>query len=212
MSGRIRLVDGKGEARIALAAKGVSAAYPKERLQGAVAAELRMNPWRPSLGIAEVAGSAVALRNIQASSERSRDWWGDFRLVSGRLRSVRGHGLRLTAKAESKCRDARPLFTLFRVGLPRWTRGLVALEGFSARSGVDFGSGLSRIEDFDAAGGNFRIRGDFVRLGAEKQGAFLVEGGSLRLGVEIEDAKTHLHLIGAKKWFQERAAPKSGRM
>ena len=89
---------------------------------------------------------------------------------------------------------------------------MLALEGFSARAGVDFASGLSRVEDLDAAGGNFRIRGDFVRIGVEKQGAFLVEDGSLRLGVEIENAKTHLHLIGAKKWFRERAATKPGGM
>ena len=211
MSGRIRLEEGKGEARIALTAEEASAVYPKERLQGAVSGELRMDPWRPALGVAEVAGSTVVLRRVRASSEGSREWWGDFKVVSGRLRSVR-RGLRLTANAESKCRDARPLFTLFGVGLPRWTRALTALEGFSARSGVDFASGLSRIEGFDATGGNFRIRGDSVRIGTAKQGAFLVEDGPLRVGVEIEDSGTRLHLIGAEKWFREQSASRPGRM
>jgi hypothetical protein len=208
MSGRIRVDRGKGEARIELAAEGAAAQYPKERLLGNVSAELRMSPWRPGLGIADVAGSSVTLRNVKAPSEESREWWGDFRTVSGSLRSV-PRGLRLTAKVDSKCRDARPLYTLFGVGLPRWTRGLAALEGFSGHAGVDFAPAQTRIDDLDASGGSFRVRGDFLRKGASKQGAFLVEDGPLRVGVEIDDSSSRLRVFGVEKWFRERASASS---
>ena len=203
MSGRIRLESGKGEARVSLAARGAQAQYPKETLTGDLSAELRMAPWRPEQGIGLVEGSRVELRDVRESPAKEREWWGEVRAVSGSLRSA-DHGLRLTAEVESRCRDARPINTVFGVGLPRWTQGLLTLEGFSGRAGVDFAPRLTRARGLDASGGNFRVRGDFVRAGDAKQGAFLLEDGALRAGVEIDGPSTRLHVLGARDWFFSR--------
>ncbi|MGH9443137.1 MAG: hypothetical protein ACRD16_12785 [Thermoanaerobaculia bacterium] len=211
IGGLLRIASGKGEARVSLAAEGATARYPKELLTGSVSADLRMSAWRPASGVAETAGSSVKLRSIRAPSDAAREWWGNFEIVSGRLESARP-GLRLDARVESRCRDARPLYTVFGVGLPRWTRGLLALDGFSARGAVDFAPGLLRLESLDASGGNFRIRGDYVRRESSKDGAFLVEDGPLRLGVGVEDNGTRLHVFGAEKWFLERPRPAANRM
>jgi hypothetical protein len=203
MSGRFFLDHGKGEARIALSAEGATARYAKETLRGTVSAELRMKPWRPALGVAEVAGSSLALRNVSASSGGDRTWWGGFEIASGRLRSVR-NGLQLAGRVTSRCRDARPLYTLFGVGLPRWTRGLMELEDFSARADVDFAPRLMRVVNLDARGGNFRVLGEYSRSGDAREGAFLVADPPFRVGVEIEGASTRVKLIGSEKWFQQR--------
>jgi hypothetical protein len=204
MSGEIRLDDGKGEARIGLSAQGASAKYAKETLRGNLAAEFRMRPWRPARGVAETRGSFISLRDIGSGQSSDRTWWGRFDLGPSRLASV-GHGLQLKGRVSARCRDARPLYTVFRVGLPKWTRGLMVLEDFSAQGAVDFAPRLLSVQDLEARGGRFEILGRYSRSGVAKEGAFLVTDPPLTVGVQIDGASTHVKLFGATKWFEEQS-------
>ncbi len=201
VSGRLSVDRGRGELEAAISAERAEASYPRESLRGSVEGTFHLGPWRPALGVAEIAGTSLVLRDVSAASEGSRPWWGSFRVVSGRLRSVR-RGLRMTSKVESRCRDARPLYTVFGVGLPRWTRGLLSLEGFSARADLDFAPSFLRVAGLDAAGGNFRVLGEVARRAEEETGAFLVEDGALKVGVEVGGGGSRLKLIGAERWFR----------
>jgi hypothetical protein len=202
-SGLLRLDSGRGELRSKLSARDAVARYPGATLRGEVSAELRMSPWRPATGVAEIGGTFLDLRNV-SSSGGSREWWGRFDTASGKLSSP-GPGLRMESRVESRCRDARPLYTLFGVGLPKWTRGLLSLDGFSGRAGLLFGVGELRVQALEAAGGSFRVQGDYIRRGETRAGAFLVEDGPLRVGIELADGSTRLKLVGAEKWFRQKA-------
>ncbi len=97
-----------------------------------------------------------------------------------------------------------PLLALFSAELPAWTRGLVDLDDFTANATVDLGPSLTRVRDLDARGGNFRVQGHYLRRNTHREGAFLIESGSLSLGLELEQSATKLRLIGAKRWFDEQ--------
>jgi hypothetical protein len=133
----------------------------------------------------------------------SRDWWGRFDLPSADI--VSGRTPPFEASVGLRARDARPLFTLFEVGLPGWARGVMKLEGFDGKARVGFGANYTSVQGLDASGGAFHLKGRYL---ARKtgNGAFLLESGALNLGVEIDSGKPKLKLLGAKTWFDESAA------
>ena len=75
--------------------------------------------------------------------------------------------------------------------------------GATAR--VEMGNSLLDIEGLDAKGGAFRIRGRLRTAGTAKKGAFLVEGGPLNVGLDIEGPSSKLKLLGAKSWYEGEA-------
>ncbi len=207
MSGHIFMDHGKGDARIALTADGSAARYSKDTLEGNVSAELRMSSWRPANGVAETAGSSISLRDIGSVPSGGRAWWGRFGMGPSRLASVSG-GLRLAGRATSRCRDARPLYTMFGVGLPKWTRGLMSLEDFAATATVDFAPRLLRVDGLEARGGHFQIRGRYARVGDAKEGALLISDPPLEVGVGIDGTSTRIKAFGASKWFEGESRKK----
>jgi hypothetical protein len=84
----------------------------------------------------------------------------------------------------------------------------VDLDDFTASATVDAGPSLTRVHDLDARGGNFRVQGHYLRRNTRREGAFLIESGSLSLGLELEQSATKLVLLGAKRWFDEQ--PEAG--
>ena len=195
-----------GSVRTALSAKDASARYATATFRGTISADLRLNSWRPALGAADISGSLLKFKDVASSSGGGRTWWGRFGFGSGRIRLVRG-GQGLDGHVTIRCRDARPLYTFFGVGLPRWTQALMTLEDFSSGADVDFEPGILQVENLDARGGNFRVQGRYARIGGAKEGVFLIERPPFRVGVEIEPDSIRLKLIGAEKWFKERYIP-----
>ena len=109
----------------------------------------------------------------------------------------------LEARVRARCRDARPLYTIFGPDLPAWTRGLVELEDFSASASVALKRSLTRVRELDASGGKFHIRGEYAAARAGRRGAFLIETGSLSLGVAVQDRRTRLRVVGAREWYEK---------
>ena len=141
-------------------------------------------------------GTSVALSDVHASgSEEARGWWGRFEVPAGRI------GAAASAQVDAQCRDARPLLALLGVELPGWTRGLLKLDAFNAKAEVSAAPGTIRVEDLEAEGGAFRIRGRFAHDGRAGRGAFLIESGLLILGVEIEPDATKVRPLFAKQWY-----------
>ncbi|HKB70785.1 MAG TPA: hypothetical protein VKH46_08070 [Thermoanaerobaculia bacterium] len=202
IDGHLALRRGDGSLSLTLAVSGVRAVYRKNALAGDAVVRLRMPDWNPADGAGRLRGTSFELADV-SSAGGARNWWGRFDVGAGTLRSKSG-GLELSGQVAAKCRDARPLYTLFGVALPRWARGIVGLEGLTASAGVVLGPATVEIAGLDARGGKFTIAGDYARRGKAADGAFLVSAGPLSVGVEVSGGKSSLKLVGAKGWFAGR--------
>ena len=187
---------GRGEVR--LAARGASARLSDGEVRGSAEVRLRIPRWPLETRALDIAGSVVELRDVWATKAgKSRDWWGRFEVVSGRVKGG------LEARVRARCRDARPLYTIFGPNLPAWTRGLVELEDFSASASVALRPSLTRVRGLDASGGKFHILGEYAEARTQRRGAFLVETGALSVGIAVRDQRTNLRLLGARGWYEK---------
>jgi hypothetical protein len=205
-----RLMDGKGrgtirgtiesgiaKGRVRLAVENGSVHRRDLGLRGDADATLVIRRWNLMSGPLDVSGSTLALKDIRSpGSDDSWRWWGRFEIPSGRIDE------RTSAKIEARSKDARPLLALFTPELPKWTRGLLELEDFDGSAEIGLGPSFASVEDLDASGGRYRIRGRYRREKASREGAFLVESGTLAVGLELAGEATKLKLLGAKKWFE----------
>ena len=193
------LRDGVAEGRVVIAIRGGAARTRTYLLRGDLDADVPVKKWNllsaPSL---DISGTKLALTDVRASgSEESRDWWGRFEVPNGRI------GTAASGRIEAHCRDARPLMALLGVELPGWTKGLLKLDDFDAAASVSATPGTIRVRDLDAAGGNFKIHGQFAHDGKVARGAFLIESGILVIGVEVTPLGTKVRPLFAKQWYEK---------
>jgi hypothetical protein len=200
--------NGRGKGSVTSSSAKASAKYHDATITTDVAVRARIPTWDFQHDRIDLSGTRVTLEHATAGEPGpdSRDWWGRFDLRSADLQSGRPDVFR--ANVAARCRDARPLFTLFEVGLPGWARGVLKLEGLDAKATFGLGSDRVDVEGLDASGGAFRIRGDHHVRKTTKQGAFLLESNALSLGLEIDNSASRLKLVGAKKWFEARTKDK----
>ena len=100
-----------------------------------------------------------------------------------------------------QCKDGRPLVAFLGESLPKWTQGLIKLDGLKATSDVIFSEPRTAVRNLHAEGGNFKINGEYDRRGEHSNGAFLIETGILIVGVELHDGKAAVRPLLAKQWF-----------
>ena len=201
----VRIDRGIGRGAVELDVEKAQARYGDTTLSGRVAARLRLTRWEAERERLDLSGSHIALERVRSTGVRndSRDWWGRFDIPRGEISRS------FSARVRARCRDARPLFTIFSVELPAWTRGLQTLEGLTATADVRLGKALVEIRALDAKGGSFHIEGRYREASGVKRGAFLIDTGPLNVGVAIAEGKTSLKLIGAREWFRQGGAPGS---
>ena len=175
--------------------------YEDGTVAGRASGRFAIPRWDVERDDMEISGSRVELTDVRTEGTKhdERDWWGRFEIPSGHLRNG------LSARTSVSCRDARPLYTLFGAKLPGWAEGLLKLEGVTASARVRLARDLVDVENLEAAGGKFRIAGRYRQKKEDRRGAFLVESGILAVGVEIEGSKSHVKLLGARKWFEDQA-------
>jgi hypothetical protein len=192
---------GSGAADVELTARGSKARLEKTSLAGNARAHLRIAKWNLENGPIDLDSSSLRLSEVVATGgDDSRGWWGRFDLPKARMQ--RG----LHARLEAECRDARPLFAVLGVNLPRWTRGLLELEGLTASASVELAPARARVRELQAQGGKFRIWGEYELRGERRHGVFLIDAGPLDVGVKLQDSGASVHLIGARKWFEKERA------
>ena len=191
---------GKASGRAHLASRGGRARLSGLQLTGSARVSLRIPSWDLERGPVDLSGSALQLTDVAASGAAdSREWWARLDLPKARVRD----GLEADLKLE--CRDARPLLAALGVGLPRWTRGLLTLEGLTAEAGVMLASARTRVRGLEARGGKFHILGEYARDGGDEEGVFLLESGLLRVGVGA-GGRASVRVFAPRRWYvKERA-------
>ncbi len=201
---RAAIEHGIAKGELGLEVHDGSVRLDKLGLRGDADLRLLIPAWNLATGPLEISGSRAAFSNVRASgSDDSRRWWGRFDIRSGKIGST------TTARIDAQTRDARPLLALLAADLPAWTRDLLNLDTFSATGTVSLGPSLTRLRGLDARGGSFHIQGHYLRDETTRDGAFLIESGSLSVGLELEPAATKIRLLGAKQWYEEERDARS---
>jgi hypothetical protein len=77
------------------------------------------------------------------------------------------------------------------------------LDGIHGAARVRVASDLLEVRGLEAQGGQFHIAGEYLQKKDVPRGAFLVERGILAIGLEVDASKSRLHLLGARKWFEQ---------
>ena len=189
---------GRGEADFEVGR--VVARYSDGTLEGRASGRLMIPRWDVERDDMDISGSRVELADIKTTGTRheERDWWGRFDIVSGRLHDG------FSARTSVACRDARPLYTLVAAKLPGWAEGILKLEGMKGSARVRFASRLIEVEDLEATGGKFQVKGRYRQKREQRRGAFLVQTGPLAVGIAVDGSTSRLRLLGARKWFEQQ--------
>jgi hypothetical protein len=200
-SAEVSITRGLARGDVALEDRKARMERGERTIAGEVRGRLRIQEWDLEKGRLVIPGSRLELSNARViGGEAAPGWWGKLSVPSG----TREGGL--NARVELECRDARPLLFAFGVQLPEWTRDLLELEGLRASARVALAPSLTRVRDLEASGGKYVIRGDYEERKGIARGAFLIDTGPLNVAVEIEEGKTRVRLINAKRWFEARRA------
>ena len=147
-------------------------------------------------------GSRLELRDVTASTTGGAEvnWWGKMRVVDGKIRNG------LDARMDIQCRDARPLYRLFGVALPKWAEGLLQLENLHATTRVRLTPIRKSFDELAVSAGEFRVSGEYDDVRDVTHGVFLLEKGKLAVAVQIEGAMKSLRPLGAREWYAVAAS------
>jgi hypothetical protein len=191
---------GTAEGSVELTAKGGRYTRPDLKLEGSADAVLKFSEWVLDGGEPQIGGSTLKVTDVYVagSKGRTKGWWGNFRVSSGRL------GKELIGKVTLKCRDARPFLAFLGESLPKWTGDLLELEGLTVTADVVLSEPRTTVRNLKVKGGKYTILGEYDRRGERSRGAFYVEGGLLNVGVELVDGKPKIQLLGPRKWFDKQ--------
>lgn len=216
--GQLRLVRGHPTVRLEVRAESglcsgsatieapeLAARVVDYEITGRLSGRIRFQKYSLREGSGQVSGSHLELRGVAMDEDgrKGEPWWGRAELAAGtfRLQPVAA----VSGSARVRARDARPLLAIFKVNLPRWVVGLFDLEGIAGTASVHLAPARLDITRLDARVGDYHLQGDYRSRGRTKRGVFLIDLGALSVGIGIHDGEREVEIIGARRWFRERA-------
>jgi hypothetical protein len=201
----LSLDHGTGKGALEFSAKEIEAEMPDATMTGEAQGQLRLAHLDLGSGLADFAGSQLGVRNVlvKRGDETPWPWWGHLELVAGDLRT--GPPRVLYGHLDLRAQDARPLYRLMNAQLPPWAESLLRMKGVTATADVALGKSFVDVKSLEALGGAFNILGRYHAAKDSSDGAFLIDSGSLAVGVWIGVGTSKLQLVGAKSWYREQA-------
>ena len=206
LQAELSLDRGSGKGALDFSAKEVEAVMPDATMTGEAEGQLRLSHLDLGSDLADFAGSHLGVRNVlvKRGGETPWPWWGHLELVAGDLRT--GPPRVLYGRLDLRAQDARPLYRLMNTELPPWAESLLKMKGVTATADVALGKSFVDVKSLDAQGGAFHILGRYHAAKDSSDGAFLIDSGSLALGIGLSGGTSSLQLVGAKIWFREHMA------
>lgn len=133
----------------------------------------------------------------------------EARLVVEGLSVSRAHGISLRGPLHASGPDALPVLEVF-VTSPsiRGALGSLAHKSFTLDATMDRSDGVLALDDLTLNAAGLAMRGGYRRSEASSSGAFLVEDGTLSVGISMKDKKESLVLGASSRWL-DRALEKS---
>jgi hypothetical protein len=157
--------------------------------------------YRPETETVDVSGSGAKLRNLVVSGEPAASSRGEARLDQATLRVDRPL---LEGHVSAEATDATPLLASVREHVPAPFRGLLNLPQLTASTRLLADGRRVELSDLEAHGGALHVYGVFAAGQADHLfGAFVVQGGPLTVGVQVDPRGAHVHLFGLSGWLQQ---------
>jgi hypothetical protein len=191
-----------GTARVAFSSLRVAARGLQ--VHGQARAELHIADLDSSRG-ADLAGTRVFVDGgrLVPDQEIGRDWWGHAVLTRAQLRF---HPLRLDAKVEARCRDARPIVGVYAhlKDLPGFLNSLFGMDGLLVRASLHAGRGWFLLPELNAEGNQASIRATLRQDARGQRGAALLTAHGIPVALDLDGGGSSLHIFGPGDFFAER--------
>jgi hypothetical protein len=203
LEAELSLDRGYGKGALDFTATGLEAVMPDATMTGEAEGQLRLVRLDLESGLADFSGSHLGVHNVlvKRGGETPWPWWGFLELVAGDLRT--GPPRVLYGHLDLRAQDARPLYRLLNAQLPPWAESLLKMTGVTATADVALGKSFVDVKSLEAQGGTFHILGRYHAGKDSSDGAFLIDAGSLAVGVGLSGGTSRLQLVEAKSWYRE---------
>jgi len=206
LQAELSLDQGFGQGALDFSATKVEAVMPDATMTGEAEGRLRLAHFDFNGGLADFTGSHLGVRNVlvKRGGETPWPWWGNLDIATGDLRT--GPPRVFYGHLDLHAQDARPLYRLMNAQIPAWAESLLRMKGVTATADVALGRSFADVKSLEAQGHAFHVLGRYHAGKNSSDGAFLIDSGSLALGVWLGDGTSKLQLIGAKSWYREQIA------
>ncbi|WMJ69306.1 hypothetical protein [Stenotrophomonas sp. 24(2023)] len=154
----------------------------------------------------DLAGTTVALRNIQLDDAGDGRWWGQLGIRQGHIDGTAP--FQVDALADLRLRDAAPLMALFaaRGDYPRWALGLLDAGEVQASTRLRWRREHLVMDALQAENDRLSVRARLDLDDARRQGDLYLRWGVLGAAVRMEDRGRTWHLAGAREWYDAQPA------
>lgn len=199
--------EGPGaEGELWLVHPGVQARLGGVAMTGDVTGRVRLNDADLEAKTFELGGTHVELAGASLRSEEDPDdgvddWHARVTLPWSRVSM--GADEYFVADLDIACRDTGPLVTLFgsQGSLPGWAHGLLTVRDPHGTGRLMLASSRLELRDVSVEGNGFEVLAELVRQDAANQGKLYARMGPLSVGLEVNREVKHVHLLGARRWF-----------
>jgi hypothetical protein len=178
-------------------------------MQGDIAVDTRLRRTELKTHQFDADGSRVSLKGVNVShgeDSLGSGWWGDIALDRARLDWDKPATVDGTVQARLK--DASVLLALYahRKHLPDWVGKVIDAGEVQAVGRIRVHQGTLLLDPFQASNERFDVLARLRLHEKQPTGDLYARWGALSMGVELENGKRQVHLIGARKWYDGQPA------
>jgi hypothetical protein len=194
---------------LVLTGSNVALSLGQLAVRAQVVLDARLRSGDLDAGVYDMAGTHLTLRGVRLvdaahdsdDKDDSKAWWADLTLDSARVHAAAREFL--VADLRVKMRDTIPIITVVSAQkrIPRWIRGILAIKKVSGTARVRIGDDTLVVPSFKVRAGPFGVK---LQARLDHRGTrahMLLDYGILGLGVDIEGAKTKLHIFSPRRWY-----------
>jgi hypothetical protein len=206
VSAAVDLAGGVAHGGAALDFDGLKAAFgTDESIGGAFKAQLELRRWELASGAADVSGTRLEVRNLQATGG-TEGWWANVTVPSSFL-GLRGK-TSLRSNLVADARDTRPFVAalLMSAHAPDWLIPVVTGGNLHMTAQVAMAGDRLDVHDLVATAGALHLDGTFVKRGDRSRAVALVGSGPLNVALETRDGGTAVQLIDPGNWYRKHAS------
>lgn len=178
-------------------------------MQGDIAVDTRLRRTELKTHQFDADGSRVSLKGVQVThGEEVLDsgWWGDIALDRARLDWDKP--ATIDGTVQTRLKDASVLLALYaqRKHLPDWVGKVIDAGEVQAAGRIRVHQGTLLLDPFEASNQRFDVLARLRLHEKQPSGDLYARWGALSMGVELENGKRQVHLVGARKWYDGQPA------
>jgi hypothetical protein len=173
-------------------------------MQGDIAVDTRLRRTELKTHQFDADGSRVSLKGVQVTHGEEvlgSGWWGDIALDRARLDWDKPATIDGTVRTRLK--DASVLLALYaqRKHLPEWAGKVINAGEVQAEGRIHVHQGTLLLDPFEAGNERFDVLARLRLHEKQPTGDLYARWGALSMGVELNNGKRQVHLVGARKWY-----------